>query len=404
MRNAFRSTLAMAWCAALLCASTAVAQDWPQWRGPNRDNKVAGFAEPKTWPKDLTKKWTVAVGVGESSPTLVGKKIYVFARQGGNEVTTCLDAESGKELWQDKYEAVAVGGAASRHPGTRSTLAVGEGKVCTLGVGGVVSCLDAATGKLAWRKDTKLKMQFYTSTSPIVAEGKCVVFADGLTAYDLASGEVKWKWTDSEAPYGSPVLVTIDDVKQVISPSGKALVGVGLADGKLLWQVDLASKDYQNNFSTPVCDGRMVFYSMSKGGTMMALKIEKKDDGFKATEVWKKKMAAHQYHTPVFKDGMLIGASLAGRTFFCLDAKTGETLWTDKTKLGECGCILDAGPVLFALSSDKDLIVFKASNKAYTEVAKYQVAEAAPWSVPIIAGNRIYVKDAGGSLTLWTID
>src|SRR5436309_15388900 len=94
----------------LFSANGVGAQDWPQWRGPNRDNKVTGFVEPKTWPKELKQKWKVTVGNGESSPVLVGNKLYVFARQGDEEVTWCLDAESGKELWKDKYKAAAVGG------------------------------------------------------------------------------------------------------------------------------------------------------------------------------------------------------------------------------------------------------------------------------------------------------
>ncbi len=85
-----RTTLAAA--CLVLAAGTAHAQDWPQWRGPNRDNHVTGFNEPKTWPKELTKKWTVKVGVGESSPVLVGDKLYVFSREGGDEVIRCLDA------------------------------------------------------------------------------------------------------------------------------------------------------------------------------------------------------------------------------------------------------------------------------------------------------------------------
>src|SRR5437764_478320 len=83
----------------LLAAGTAQAQDWPQWRGPARDNHVTGFAEPKTWPKELTKKWKVPVGIGESSPVLAGDKLYVFGRDGDDEVVRCLNAETGKEVW-----------------------------------------------------------------------------------------------------------------------------------------------------------------------------------------------------------------------------------------------------------------------------------------------------------------
>src|SRR5205823_4662337 len=109
-------------------SAVARAQDWPQWRGPNRDNKVADFKAPDTWPKALTKKWKVTVGVGEASPLLQGDRLFVFARQGESEVIQCLDAAAGKEVWREKYSANAVKGAAQGFPGPRGTPAVGEGK------------------------------------------------------------------------------------------------------------------------------------------------------------------------------------------------------------------------------------------------------------------------------------
>src|SRR5262249_44456885 len=154
--------------AVLLGASSAVAADWPQWRGPNRDNKVAGFTAPATWPKELTQTWKTAVGLGDASPALVGDRLYLFTRQGGEGVSSCLDAATGKTVWQDKYAATEVTGPASAHPGPRSSPAVAEGKTCTLGVGGVLSCLDAATGKVVWRKDTMAWPNFYTSSSPLI--------------------------------------------------------------------------------------------------------------------------------------------------------------------------------------------------------------------------------------------
>src|SRR5437016_4626315 len=140
-------------CALALVASGALAQDWPQWRGPNRDAKAAGFNAPKSWPKELTQKWKVNVGEGVATPSLVGDKLYVFARQEGGEVTLCLDAATGKELWKDKYDALGATGPASGFAGPRASPTVVNGKVVTLGVRGVLSCLDAASGKVLWRKD-----------------------------------------------------------------------------------------------------------------------------------------------------------------------------------------------------------------------------------------------------------
>ncbi|MCS6862831.1 MAG: PQQ-binding-like beta-propeller repeat protein, partial [Abditibacteriales bacterium] len=118
-------------------------------------------------------------------------------------------------------------------------------------------------------------------------------------------------------------------------------------------------------------------------------------------DLWKSE-PPHQFNTPVLKDGLLYGLS-SRRNFFCVNAQTGEVLWTDLTPRGQCGAVLDAGSVLLALTSDTYLIAFKPSNKEYTEVAKYKVAETETWAYPIIAGNRVFVKDRD-TLTLWTID
>jgi hypothetical protein len=109
----------------------------------------------------------------------------------------------------------------------------------------------------------------------------------------------------------------------------------------------------------------------------------------------------------VLKDGLLFGVSTPGRNFFCLDTKTGDQKWIDKTQRGECGHILNAGTVLLSLTSDTYLVAFEPSDKAYKELAKYRVADKAgfdgPWSCPIIEGNRVFVKDRD-TLSLWTID
>jgi outer membrane protein assembly factor BamB len=193
--------------------ATSFAQDWPQWRGVNQDAKVTGFNAPQTWPSELPQSWKLVVGLGDASPVTANGKIYSFGRIGEDEVITCLNASTGKEIWQSKYGALAVSGpSASAHSGPRSTPAVGEGKIVTLGIGGVVSCLDVNTGKVAWRNEeyTKELPQFFTALSPIITNGSCFVHLGGkdkgtVIAFDLKSGKPRWQRATEGPSYSSMV-------------------------------------------------------------------------------------------------------------------------------------------------------------------------------------------------------
>ncbi len=409
MKHADRKMMVLVCCAVAVLATCVRAQDWPQWRGPNRDGKVTGFAAPEKWPPQLAQKWQATVGTGDATPALVGDRLYVFTRQGDDEVLTCLNAADGKPVWSDKYAAQAVSGPAARHPGPRSSPAVADGKIVTLGAAGVVSCWDTS-GKVLWRKDPfpKVVPQFFTSTSPIVVDGMAIVHVGGkgngaLIAFNLANGEEKWRWGAEGPDYGSPALLTVEGTKQIVTPTEKSIVGIGAADGKLLWQLPFEPARMAYNAATPIVDGQTVIFT-GKGRGTKAVKIEKKGDGFAATELWSNPDLAPQFNTPVLKDGLLFGLSDKGN-LFCLDAKTGKTAWTDATSRDRSGftAIVDAGPCLLALPSSSELIVFKPGDKQYEEVAKIKVADTPIYAHPVLAGKRVFVKDQE-TVTLLALD
>jgi len=408
MKNKQATIAAVAGGVLLICAGQALGQDWPQWRGPNRDGKVSGFAAPEKWPGTLTQKWQTTVGQGDATPALAGDRLYVFARQGSEEVTLCLNASDGKEVWQNKYTARAVTGPPGRHPGPRSSPAVAGGKVATLGVGGILSCLDAATGKEAWRKDEfpNAVPRFFAASSPLVVDGMCVAQlgggeSGGILAFDLATGDLKWKWTGEGPAYASPVLLTAAGVKQIVAHTDKSLVGLAAGDGKLLWQLPAQPQGRCYNSATPVVDGQTVFYT-GQGKGAKAVKIEKQADGFAAKELWSNEKLGTGYNTPVLKDGHLYGLSDQGY-FFCLNAQSGEAAWTDAAKYSNFGAIVDAGSVLLALPERAGLIAFKPSDKQYEEVARLKLSDTAIYAHPLVAGKRLFVKDEQ-AVTLWMLE
>jgi outer membrane protein assembly factor BamB len=403
-RNMALSTMAIAVFTAALCGA-----DWPQWRGPNRDAKVAGFSAPATWPKTLTQKWKVTVGTADATPALVGDRLYVFARQGGDEVTLCLDAAKGTEIWRDAYPAIAVTGGPAQHPGPRSSPTVADGKVVTLGVGGILSCLNASDGRKIWRnEDYKIFPQWYTAASPMVVDGVC--FAQLGTdkkgtflALDLATGKEKWKW-DGEGPsYASPVLLDLEGTKQIVALTESSVIGLGVANNTLLWKLPFAVQGMGANAATPIVDGQNVIYTGQNRGTK-AVKIEKTGDGFAVKELWTNPdTIGTRFNSPVLKDGYIYGLS-DRNALFCIDAKTGKTAWTwsGPPKMDNFGAVLDAGSVMVALPTT-EMIVFKPSSEKYEEVARLKVGDTPVYSTPILSGKMIYIKDQD-SVIAYTIE
>ena len=425
MRNPLRTAWLVGPAFVIACFCPAArGGDWPQWRGPNRDAKATGFTAPATWPKELTKKWQVKVGEGVATPALVGDKLYVFSREGGKEVVRALDAGTGKELWKDEYETGGVQGPASGFSGPRSSPTVADGKVITLGVRGVLSCYDTG-GKLIWRKDAVERSwpPFFVASSPIVVDGLCIAQLGGqgsgvVVAYELATGNEKWKWPGDTPAYASPTLLTLGDTKVILAQTDRQIVGINVADGKQVWKTALAppaggppkgksggkgggmgGRGY--NAATPMVDGQTLIYSGAGRGTKV-VKLEKKGDEVTATDVWTNPEIGVQFNTPVVKDGLVFGVT-ERNVLFCIN-KEGKTAWTNEIKSERgYGSVVDVGPVLLALTPRSPLIVFEPTDKGFKEIASYKVTDTGSHAYPVVDGNRIYIKDQD-SVILWTIE
>jgi outer membrane protein assembly factor BamB len=384
-------------------AASALAQDWPQWRGPNRDGIVHGVQAPDKWPKTLEQDWKVEVGEGVSSPVVVGDRVFVFTRQKDDELVLCLDLVRGKELWRSEpYPAPYHWwpGEGNFSKGPRSTPTVAEGKVYTAGVSGILSCFDAKTGKVLWRKQSKEAPPYGGPASPLVADGLCIVHLgcdnrgdqDGLAAFDAATGDVKWRAADGSRPgSGSPIVADLAGERQVVMFTSWNLRGFSLATGKTLWAVRL---DESEKNSTPLLYKELIIFADYKE-RLRAIRLEKGEKGITPKEVWEGDGPAPYMSTPVLAGDLLFGMSARGRgCFFCADAKTGKTLWESNERQG-CGyaSVVNAGSVLLFLTNRGRLVVAKANSKEYEPVAEYTVSDRQTWPHPVFLGDRILIKD-----------
>jgi len=391
----------------LISTTDIFSQDWSQFRGANRDSKVTGFKAPAKWPSELTLQWKVVVGTGDATPVQVGGKMYLHTRQGNEETILCLDAVTGKEQWKYGYSAPAVTGPAASHPGPRSTPAVADGKIVTIGVSGIVTCLDSGTGKLLWKKDDPSipVPQFSTGMSPIIFNDMAIVQLGGkdngqVVSYDLLTGKEKWKYTGEGPAYASPSLMTVDKAVQLVLFTEKSLMGIDPANGKFLWKTDTPPLQRFYTSVSPYIDGNKIYYTGLGSGTK-AIEISRQGDKYVSKELWSNTEIGTKWNTPILKDGFLYGFS-DQRRIYCLNASDGQTAWIDNTTSSDFATIVDCGSVIIGIPSTGNLIVFKPDPKAYSEIVKYKVAGTAVYAFPVIAGDRIYIKDEE-SLMLYKI-
>ncbi len=393
----------------IICMSGSLySQDWPQFRGAGRDSKVTGFSAPPSWPAGLSQQWKVTVGTGDASPVLVSGRVYLHARQGDDEAVLCLDAATGKEVWKSTYPAPAVSGPSASHPGPRSTPTVAGGKVVTFGVSGILSCLDASTGKVVWRKENPSNAvpQFFTGMSPLVADNICIAHVGTrdkgeILALDLNNGNEKWKWSGDGPAYASPSLMTIDGKKIAVVQTENNLLGLDFTDGKLQWQVATPVQQRFYNCPSPYINGQIVYYTGQGTGTK-AVQVSRDGDRYTVKELWSNPAVGAKWTTPILKDGHLFGFT-DQRRIYCINASTGVTAWVDEGTNSDFATISDCGQVIIGFPSTANLIVFRPDTKSYSEITRYKVSETPVYTFPVIAGNQIYIKDAE-SLILYRIN
>jgi outer membrane protein assembly factor BamB len=388
------------------------ATEWSQWRGPNRDGAIPAPGLPSHWPAALTRQWQVTVGEGHSSPLVVDDRVYMFAREDDREVASCLDLATGKQRWRSDYPApyVVERPAQAHGKGPKSTPVVRAGKLYTFGISGILSCFEADTGKLHWRKDFTGKFKytsplFGAAMSPLVEGGALIVHVGGhnegaLMAFDLETGDVRWQNTVNGPGYASPVAVDLAGVRQIVTQTQSYLLAVDAAEGKLLWKERFLTNDL--NIVTTVVYKDMLIYSGFRQ-PLRAIRLNKAGGQLAPQEVWSNKEHPCFMSTPVLVNARLFGMSMKnGGHLFCVEAESGKTVWTSAGKMGQNAALLTAGNTVLVLRDEGSLAVLKADAATYRPVVEYRVSETPTWAHPCPAGNRLLIKDRT-TLTSWAL-
>jgi outer membrane protein assembly factor BamB len=412
--------------------STATAADWPQWQGPNRNAMSNEQGLLKEWPTGgppLVRK-IGGRGGGDSAPSIANGRIFGMGNRDGNEVVWALSEENGEELWAATLGAAFNQSWPQSKEGPGCTPTVDGDRLYVLGMGGNLACLQVADGKIVWQKSLTKDFGGHIPTwsyreSPLVDGEKliCTPGAEDATfmALNKLTGEVIWKskLPDREgqgtgggegrgrgrgagygATYTSAIAIDVDGQRQYVQMTATALVGISASDGKFLWRYDKAANGNGINCTTPLFVDGMVFAASAYGAGGGLVKLTKDDNGAaKAEEVWFSKRMQNHHGGIVFFDGCLYGANggLEGGALICLDSKTGDVLWDERSKRRALkGSIALADGRLYYRTEDGTLLLIEPSRTEYIERGRVEQPDRSrspAWSHPVIANGKLYVRD-----------
>ena len=393
----------------LIAAASVHAADWPQFHGPNRDNKSTDTGLLKKWPKGGPRRIWEATGIGQgySTVAIVGKRIHTTGSINGDCVITALDMD-GKKVWT-RTNAKAWKGS---YPGTRSTPTITDGMLYHLsGIGNLV-CLKADDGEVVWSTDIMRQFRgrniiWGLAESPLVFDDKVVCTPGGkdvsMVALNRKTGKVVWKCrgTGDRPGYASPILVEYKGLRQIVTVMSESVVSVRASDGKLLWKYP--HKVYMDeNITTPIFhDGFLIVSGCVRRGTT-SLRLDISGDSCSVSRHWHNGTLDNKQGSIVLVDGRVYGyAESLGRSapWMCIDFKSGRNIFKSAPVQSSYkyrnGCLTYADGMFYLYSDDGHMVLAKATDEGFEVTGSLKLKDPGKrptWAHPVVCGGRLYVR------------
>ncbi len=385
------------------CATTGRAGDWPQILGPARNGIASGERLTESWsPQGPNALWERKVGAGLAGVAVVGENVYLFHREGDEEVIECLAAQDGGPRWRTPFPA-SYGGGIHSDVGPRCVPTVQGDRVILFGAAGDLHCVSTSDGAKVWSRAVNEEYRapegyFGAGSAPLVVGDRVLVNVGGrdgagIVAFSLTNGETLWKKTDEDASYSAPTIAKIGGKQRAVFVTRYNTLALVPETGEVTFRFPFGKRGPTVNAATPLVFDDLLFVSASYGVGAVAARIE----NAKATELWRRDdVMSSQYVTCVHHGDFLYGVDgrqdLGVARLRCFEPRTGKVRWTEEN-FGVASLIL-AGDLVLALKTEGQLVLFRANPERFEQLAEAKVFDDIAQALPALSRGRLYVRDA----------
>lgn len=388
-------------CAAIVLTASVSADDWNQFRGPNRDNLCAETGLADSWPSGGPRKVMTIEGLGEgySTVAVVGDRLYTMGNVDGAEQVIAIDRTTGNIAWRTRNGNEYKEGQGN---GPRGTPTVVDGKVYALGGNGDLGCYDADTGKVLWQKNILNEFGGKNITwgisESVLIDGNTLICTPGgsaatVVALNAATGALKWRSlvpNSPQASYASPVIAQTGRTKQYVIFTSKGVVGIRASDGNVLWGHDKCANDTAN-CATPLIAGRYIFASSDYGTGAELIELRASGSRVVSNAVYHTRDMKNHHGGMVNLNGFVYGSN--GDILACVNLKTGKPTWRERSMKGS---VVYADKKIVFRHEDGDVVLLAADSRSYQELGRFTQPERSwkpTWSHPVIANGQLYLRD-----------